>query len=415
MDRTASPASLKSLWSLDPAVTFLNHGSFGACPRVVLDAQQRHRAEMEREPVRFFTRIAPPLFDAARQALARLLGADERDLVFVTNATAGVNAVLRSLRWQTGDELLVTDHAYNACRNVVDYVAKREGVAVNVCHLKFPVASADECIDAIVGAATPLTRLAMIDHVTSATGLVLPIEAITRQLQSRGIDVLVDGAHAPGQVELNLDQLNAAYYTGNCHKWLCAPKGAGFLHVREDRQAGIVPPVISHGFNSARAGRSRLHDLFDWTGTLDVSPMLCVEDAIEFVSTLLPAGGHGGAAPGLSALMAHNRQLALTGRRILCEALQVAPPVPEEMVGSLAAGELPADPHPQPQLDFTTSPTPQHMLQSRLMREHQIEVPAFYFPKHPRRLLRISAQVYNETSEYEKLAAALVGLLAELA
>jgi len=392
-------------WQLDPSITFLNHGSFGACPTAVLDAQRNYRDAMEAQPVRFFTRTAPPLLDAARQSLAHLLHADADDLVFLSNATAGVNAVVRSLRFAPGDELLVTDHAYRACRNVFDYVGQREGVKVNVAAMPFPLRSSDEVVEALLRAVTPRTKLAMVDHVTSATGLIFPIETIVRELQSRTIDVLVDGAHAPGMLPIDLIALNAAYYTGNLHKWVCAPKGAGFLHVRRDRQHLIAPPIVSHGYSVPRPGRCRFHDLFDWAGTLDVSPWLCVKDAIAFLETLLPGG--------IAALMQHNRELALTGRRMLCDAFHVPLPSPDDMIGSLAAVPLPDDPDPEHGVDPSTSPTPQHALQTELMNRFRIEVPTYYFPTPPHRLLRISGQIYLHPGHYQALIAALGSLLAE--
>lgn len=398
-------ATFAKLWQLDGAITFLNHGSFGACPRSVLAAQQQYRDELEAEPVRFFTRIAPPLLDDSREALAAFLKADPLDLVFVSNATAGINCVLRSLRFTAGDELLTTNHAYLACENTLQYVAQREGVKVVIAQLPFPVKSGDEMLEAITQQVTPRTKLAMIDHVTSASGLVLPIEKIVSELQSRGVDVLVDGAHAPGMVGIDLHAMNAAYYTGNLHKWVCAPKGAGFLHVRRDKQQGIMPSIISHGYRVPRPGRSRFHDLFDWIGTLDPTPWLCVKNAISFIENVLTGGAE--------ALMRRNRELALRGRRMLCDAFRTTPACPDEMIGSLATVTLPDDPDPEHGLDWSTSPTPQHALQSLLMERYEIEVPAFYFPKAPQRVVRISAQVYNDEHQYTRLIAGLREAIAE--
>jgi isopenicillin-N epimerase len=245
--KTLSPHAYA--WALGPNVILLNHGSFGACPRVVLEGQQRLRDAMERNPIGFFMRELEPLLDRSRQALADLVGADARDLVFVRNVTEAVNSVLRSLRFAPGDEILTTDHDYNACRNVVEFVAERAGAKVVVASVPLPIESPEEVVDRVMAAVTDRTRLAVLDHIASPTAVVFPIEELVRQLDGRGVDTLVDGAHAPGMVPLGLDRLGAAYYTGNCHKWLCAPKGAGFLHMRRDRQEGLHPAVISHAYN----------------------------------------------------------------------------------------------------------------------------------------------------------------------
>ena len=239
-------------WLLDPAVAYLNHGSFGACPRAVLQRQQKWRAQMEREPVEFLVRHLAPLLDKSRRRLAELIGAQPADLAFVHNATGGVNSVLRSLEFQPGDEILVSSHDYNACRNVARYVARRTAAAVIEASVPLPIAPPEQVTEAVLRCVTARTRLALLDHITSPTALVFPIAELVRELDRRGIDTLVDGAHAPGMVPLDMERLGAAYYAGNCHKWLCAPKGAGFLHVRRDRQAAIQPPTISHGFNRPR-------------------------------------------------------------------------------------------------------------------------------------------------------------------
>ena len=336
MSESRSPAderSLAALWPLDPRVVFLNHGSFGACPRAVLDHQSALRAELEAEPVRFLSRELDDRLDVARAALAAFLGADADDLAFVTNATSGVNAVLRSRAWSAGDELLTTDHVYRACRNALDYVATHSGARVVVAPLPFPLGSPDEVVDAVLAKVTPRTRLALLDHVTSPTGLVLPIERLIAELSRRGVEVLVDGAHAPGMVPLDLNALGATYYSGNCHKWLCAPKGSAFLWTRHDRQPEVRPLTISHGASATYPGRSRFRMEFDWTGTSDPTAWLTVPKAIEYVGSLLPGGW--------PAVMAHNRTLALQARRLVSETIGTKPPCPESMVGSLAVILLP--------------------------------------------------------------------------
>jgi len=394
---TASPVEgspYAHLWSLDPAITFLNHGSFGACPRVVLAAQQRWRERLEAEPVRFMVRELEPALDAARAALADFVCARPEDLVFVPNATTGVNTVLAGLPLAPGDELLTTDHAYRACRNALDRVAARSGARVVAVRVPFPLQDPGEVVSALLAAAGPRTRLAVIDHVTSPTGLVLPVERLVPELQARGIDVLVDGAHAPGMLPLRLDELGAAYYTGNCHKWVCAPKGAALLHVRADRQAGVVPLVTSHGASSPRTDRSRFQLEFGWTGTDDPSACLAVPDALSFLGGLLPGGW--------PALMAANRALALRARDLLCDALEVPAPAPDTMLGSLASVPLPDGRRDEPPGPFDLDP-----LQEALFREQRIEVPVFAWPEPPRRLLRVAAQAYNSPAQYERLAAVL--------
>ena len=389
-----APAVDPALWPLDPGIAFLNHGSFGSCPRAVLELQQRLRERIERQPVQFFMRDLEALVDAARAMLAQFVGTDTDDLVFVPNATVGVNTVLRSLRFAPGDELLVTDHEYNACRNALQHAAERNGAQTVVVPIPFPLRSAQQIVDAILQRVTPRTRLALIDHVTSQTGLVMPIEALVRELQARGIDTLVDGAHAPGMVPLDLRRIDAAYYTGNCHKWLCAPKGAGFLRVRRDRQHDVRPLVISHGANSERTDRSRYLIEFGWTGTGDPTAALCVPEALRFIGALLP-----GAWP---EVMQRNRELALAARKTLCEALSIDPGAPEELIGTLVSVPIRDAQHAR-------APDALHLdpLQERLLEEHAIEVPVIHWPRWPKRLLRISAQLYNSLPQYERLAAAL--------
>jgi isopenicillin-N epimerase len=381
------------LWPLDPAVVFLNHGSYGACPRAVLAAQARLRERLEREPVLFLSRELEGCLDEARAALGAFVGASPDDLAFLPNATTGVNTVLRWLDLHPGDEILATDHAYNACRNAVDAVALRAHARVVVAPVPFPLGGSGEVLEAVLGRVTPRTRLALLDHVTSPTGLVLPIERLVRELAARGVDALVDGAHAPGMVTLDLGALGAAYYTGNCHKWMCAPKGAGFLHVRPDRQAGVRPLVISHGANSRRADRSRFRLEFDWLGTVDPTAYLTVPEAIRYMGSLLPGGW--------PALMAHNRSTALAARDRLCAALAVLPPAPDAMVGALAAvplprgfGYAPRDGEPDP-------------LQTALFDRFGLELLVFTWPALATRILRVSAQVYNHAADYERLAEAL--------
>ena len=391
-------ADLRGQWALDPAIDFLNHGSFGACPRPVLEEQQELRARMERQPVQFLARDLEGLFDLARAELGELVGADPDDLAFVPNATGGVNTVVRSRDFAAGDQLLTTSHAYNACVNALRLQQKR-GVEVVVAQVPWPIRAPSQVLDAVLGAVTPRTRLALIDHVTSPTGLLFPVSELVEALAARGVDTIVDGAHAPGMLPLDLRALGAAYYTGNCHKWLCTPKGAAFLHVRRDRQERIRPLTISHGANAGREDRSQFRLEFDWTGTDDPSALLCIPAAARFLASLLPGG--------LPALQRRNRDLALRGRRLLCEALRVEPPAPEEMIGSLASVPLPDDEGPPAPRTWPSW----HPLQRALLEKHRIEVPVMPFPASPARLVRISAQAYNSEEQFARLASALRGEL----
>jgi len=368
-------------WSLDPAVTYLNHGSYGACPTAVLKVQSQLRDELEREPVDFLSRRLPGRLNEARAVLAQFVGAQPADLAFVVNATAGVNAVLRSLSFAPGDELLTTSHVYAACHKTLRYVARRSGARIVIAPLPFPVADEEQIASVVLAAVTGRTKLALIDHITSPTALILPIARLVRELDELGVDTLVDGAHVPGMIPLSVDEIGAAYYTGNCHKWLCAPKGAAFLQVRRDRQEDLHPTVISHGYSSG------FHAEFDWTGTAEPSAWLCVPEAIRYMGALLPGGW--------PALMAHNHATALACRKVVQDILGVKNAAPEHMLGSMATVLLPkgapgsvAEPFDR---DRVTT----------FIRERGIES---WFHDAPLPLLRISAQIYNDTEQYRRLA-----------
>jgi isopenicillin-N epimerase len=393
-DELATLPSRKQLlacWSLDPSITFLNHGSFGACPLPVLAAQQHWRNRMERQPLQFFGRDLEALLDDARTELAVFVGAEADDLAFVPNATTAINTVLKSLSFAPGDELLTTNQEYNACRNALNYVAERYDLKVVVATVPFPLEEPQQVVDAIVSCISDKTRLALLDHVVSQTGFVFPLAALVQALTQQGVETLVDGAHAPGMLPLNLQAIGATYYTGNLHKWVSAPKGAAFLYVQRDRQTAIRPLTISHGANATRTDRSRFRLEFDWTGTDDPTAYLCVPNAIRFMGSLLPGGW--------DELMATNHALAIAARHVLCGTLQIPPPCPDEMLGAMAVVPLP-DGKPME-------------LQDALLERYQIEVPIVPFPTASSRLVRVSAQFYNRLEQYEYLARAIAELLQE--
>ena len=381
-----------SSWALDRDVIQLNHGSFGATPLPVLAAQDSWRRAFEANPTGFVVNVLEPAIDRARTTLAALVGAEPADLVFVTNATMGVNTVVRSIDFRPGDELLTTDHIYNACRNVLEYVAGRTGARVIAAPVPFPLESPQQVTASILGASSERTRFALLDHVTSPTGLVLPIEEVVGPLEAAGVAVMIDGAHAPGMVPLDLAALGASYYTGNCHKWLCSPKGSGFLWARQGLGSTLIPPVISHGWNDSRTERPRFHLLFDYMGADDPTSHLAVPAALDFLATLHPQG--------LAGLMERNRRLALEVRGRLCDLLQIPLPAPDSMIGSLAAVPLP-DSVGEP-VDGFIDP-----LGPLLFERHQIQVPVFLWPSWPRRNVRISAAPYNTSRDYDPLLEAL--------
>ncbi len=368
----------EAFWALTPDVVFLNHGSYGACPRPVLERQHELRLHMESEPVRFMTRELEPLLDQARAVLSGFVGAQPQDLVAVTNATTAVNAVVGSLRFSPGDELLVTSHGYNACTNAVRLAAERSGAGVVVAPVPFPLEHAEQIVDAVLAAVTPRTRLAVVDFVTSPTALVFPIERLVRELEAQGVMVLVDGAHAPGMVPLALDSLEASFFTGNLHKWVCAPKGAAFLHVRRDRQALVRPTVISHGANSPRRDRSRFQLEFDWVGTSDLTAFLSVPRALEVLAPW-------------PELMRHNRDDALAAGALLAKALGVRLPAPAELIGSMVAVPLRGD---------------QAGLERWLFDERRIQVPIISFGG--RWWVRVSLQRHVRPGDVQALADALL-------
>lgn len=400
MTKLPNPSPLSRHWSLDPARVFLNHGSFGATPRVVQQEQAEWRARLEAEPVALFVERHADLMDDARRSLAGFLRCDWSDLALLPNASTAVNTVLAGLKLNAGDELLMNDHEYPACQNTLRYYAGRAGAKVVRVGLPFPIAGPDEVVRAYESGVTPRTRLALVSHVTSPTGLVFPVARVVSAMRARGVDVLVDGAHAPGMVaDLDLGSLTPAYYTANCHKWICSPKGTAFLYVRPDRQAGLRPLVLSNNAERPRAGRSQFLTEFDYQGTTDYTGFYSIPSAVRTMGSMLPEGWPG--------VMRANHDLCVRARAMLCEAWGVTPPAPAEMLGSIATIILPA--HDAARRErLMQRPTRYHdALQDALLRNWGIQVPVWGLADRPDRFLRISAQLYNSMEQYEYLARAV--------
>ncbi|HHZ72538.1 MAG TPA: aminotransferase class V-fold PLP-dependent enzyme [Gammaproteobacteria bacterium] len=382
------------LWSLDPDVLHLNHGSFGACPNRILEQQTQLRQQMEYNTLRFFEQDLPDLLETAREALGLFLGAPASDLVFVDNATMGVTTVLSNLNLIAGDRVLITDHGYNACSNAARFFAEKTGAEVDLINLPFPGSDSNEVIERILKGCTSRTRILLIDHITSPTALIMPLEDIVPAVQQRGIQVLVDGAHAPGMLPLRLAELGADYYTGNCHKWMCAPKGTAFLYVRSEHQSNLHPLTISHGMNRPVGESTRFRLEFDWIGTRDLTGFLTLPALIDYMDGISNEGWAG--------IMVRNRALAVEARDLICQELGLELPCPVDMIGSLATICLPGS--------VETTFTDYHVidpLKQILRRQYGIEVSLSAWPSPAGRYLRISTQLYNALSQYRQLTEAL--------
>ncbi len=375
--------AIRGEWQLDPEVAHLNHGSYGATPKPVLAAQDEWRRRMEASPMGFFSRELPAALRSAASRLARYVGARAEDLAFVDNATTGAAAVLWSLKLEPGDEILINDQTYNAVKNAARHVALRAGAAVVSVELPFPAADADEILRAFIAAIGPRTRLAIIDHITSATATVMPVARMIEACRAAGVPVFVDGAHAPGQVPLDLAALGADWYVGNAHKWLCAAKGAALFWARADRQAMLHPAIISHGYGSGFVAE------FDWTGTRDPSAYLAVTAALDFRDKL-----------GDERVRRYNHDLVLAAADSLATRWRTSTAAKPELSGSMAAVRLPAR--------FKADKEAADRLRLALAHEARIEVPVTALAGDL--WVRVSAQVYNEMADYDRLGQAIESL-----
>ena len=375
---------MRRLWPLDPTVAHLNHGSFGAVPSPVLAEQDRWRTLMESNPTGFFWRVLPDAMETARIAAARFVGADPEGFVFSTNATTAINSVLRSLELSERDEVLVTDHAYGAVHLAAGMACRRAGATLVVHPVPLPEKSGDELIGSVMAGVTNRTKIVIVDHIASPTAVVFPVAALVAELRARDVLSLVDGAHAPGMVDLDLSALDPDFWTGNFHKWCCSPRGAAGLYVRAEHREWIAPLVTSWYVKEGFV------DSFGWLGTTDYTPYLSVPAAIGLMEEL-----------GWERLRRHNRRLAAYGAEVVREALGTAPPTTAEVYEAMSLVALP---------DGTAATVDETKALSRRVAE-TLGAEVAVLPWRDRAYLRLSAQAYNTPVEYEELAVGLRKLL----
>lgn len=382
---------MRDLFLLDPEVIFLNHGSFGATPAAVFEVYQRWQRELERQPVEFLGRRYDDLLRQSRIRLAAYVHTDPANLVYLANATAGVNTVARSLKLAPGDQILITDHEYGACENAWRYVCDRSGAELVRQSIPLPLPEPTAIVDLLWQKVTPQTKLIHISHITSPTGLIFPVEEICKRARAAGILTLIDGAHVPGQLPLNLDELGADFYTGNLHKWLCAPKGSALLYVRPEHQPQIAPLVVGWGYTDQMFSASMVYttarsfpERHQWLGTLDPAAWLSVPAAIDFQEEHhwddVRQVCHG------VAIETQSRLAELTG---------LSPVVPETAFGQMVIAPLP--------------PCDPLVLKQRLYDEYKVEVPITTW--NGQHYVRVSIQGYNTRADVDKLMDALKALL----
>jgi isopenicillin-N epimerase len=371
---------------LEPDVAFLNHGSFGACPRPVFDTYHRWQRELEAQPVEFLGRRLRPLLAEARARLAAYVGAGADDLVFVPNATFGINIVARSLALGPGDEVLATDHEYGAADKTWRFLCHERGASYINQPIALPVTTPAAMVEQLWAGVTERTKVIFLSHITSPTALRFPVAEVCRRARAAGIMTVVDGAHAPGQVELDLGAIGADFYAGNCHKWLCAPKGAGFLHARPERQALLQPLIVSWGWEAARPGPSSFLDYYEWTGTTDPSAFLSVPAAIDFQTQ-----------HNWPAVRAACHQLLLDASSWIAELTGLPHSSPDSADWWVQMRTLPLPPYDTEQVKV------------RLWDEFRVEVPLGEWGGQ--QSVRVSIQAYNTPADIDRLLEGLKHVL----
>ena len=388
MDPTPThTAGLRDLFLLRPNVVFLNHGSFGACPRPVFEAYQAWQLELERQPVEFVQRRSKALLQEAREALGAFLGADASDLVYVTNVSMGLNIVARSLPLEPGDEVLTTDHEYGSLNRTWELVCEKRGARYVHRTVPLPITSTEQVVDAIWSGVTERTRVLYLSHITSPTALTLPVEALVRRAREAGITTVIDGAHASGQRPLDLEGLGADFYSGNCHKWMMSPKGSGFLHARREMQSLLEPLVGGRIEQTPQV--SRLVDEHQYQGTRDIAAFLSVPVAIRFMQE------HDWPSVRRSC-----HELVRYAREQVSALTGLPPVIPDSPAWFAQMAVLPI-----PSCDLT-------VLRSRLLDRYNIEIPPTAW--NGQQFMRLSVQGYNTRSDIDRLIEALGELLPEV-
>ena len=380
-------SALRELWRLDPEIAYLNHGSFGATPHPILNEQSRLRLELESDPVHFFVRIYPDLLKRARETVGAFINADPDGLAFIPNATAGVNHILKCLSLGPEDDMVISDHGYGAVIKTLRRIAELHGPRLIIAPVPLSVRTADEIADTLLSALTPRTRLLVVDHIASATAVIFPIDRIVAECRKRGVLVLVDSAHGPGMLPVDVNRLAPDFWTGNFHKWCCAPKGSAALWVAPQHRVRIRPLITSHGYDKG------FRDEFDWTGTADPTAFLATPFALAFLENL-----------GWQRIRTHNHTLALQGREVVCRALGTEPPIadPDRLHGSMTLVALPEG--------VVSNETEGDRLHDLLWDEYRVQVPVMAW--NGRGYVRLSAHVHNCPADYDRLAVALPDALA---
>lgn len=365
---------------LEKNMDFLNNGSFGACPKPVLEVQRDWQIRMENQLIRFFMRELPIVLRESAEVLGKFIGSKPDDIVFVENATTGANAVIRSVmpQLQKGDILLTSSHCYGAVLSTMQYACDCTGAQLVIADVPFPIESPQQVLDAMLPAIGDKVKLVVLDHITSSTGIVFPIEPIIKHCREKGIPILIDGAHAPGMVKLNMEELQPDWYTGNCHKWLFAPKGCAFLWTHPEKQKATHPTIISHGYGSNYITE------FDFTGTKDYSPYLALPKAIEYYLNI-----------GYERIYSHNHNLVVKMRDRLCEAWSVSAPAPISMLGYLATIPCPLSGNMMATMNNAA------IIHDLLWDTYRVELPVM--PFHSKLWWRISTQIFNSETDYDKL------------